>query len=349
MTMEANQMNKTKAIRILYMEDDRGMAWLLQKKLKREGHVVDIAADGKIGLMMHEKDSYDLLIVDHKMPGYSGLDVIHTLASRGKLPPTVMLTGAGDEKTAVEAMKLGASDYIIKDVDGGYLELMPSVIVRALNHKGLADEKERAEAELRRAHEELERLVDERTKELLQANRALEEEILERKRVEKQLRHAHDKLETLVKMRTKELEGKNIHLEELNVTLKVLLKKREDDQRGLEESILMNVKKLIMPCLEELKKSPYYPFQAEWVDRMAFHINEIISPFVKKLSSPHINLTPTEIRVATLIKEGRSSKEIAALLVTSESAVLFHRHNLRKKLGLNNHKINLRSYLHSLQ
>jgi DNA-binding NarL/FixJ family response regulator len=347
--MGTDGMNNSKSIRILYMEDDRGMAWLLQKKLQREGHVVDIATDGKIGLMMHEKDSYDLLIVDHKMPGYSGLDVIHTLASTGKLPPTVVLTGAGDEKTAVEAMKLGASDYIIKDVDGGYRELMPSVIVRALSQKRVADQKEQAESALRKAHGELERLVDERTQELLQANKALEAEIIQRKRIEKELRHAHDGLENLVKMRTKELEGKNIHLEELNVTLKVLLKKREDDQRELEESILLNVKKLIMPCLEELKKSPYYAFQSEWIDRMESHINEVISPFVKKLSSPYINLTPTEIRVAALIKEGRSSKEIAALMITSESAVLFHRHNIRKKLGLKNHKVNLRSYLHSLQ
>ena len=243
-------MSTSKPVRILYMEDDEGLARLLQKKMRREGFEVDLADDGKKGLAMFEKYSYDILFLDHKMPGYSGLEVIRHLASRRKLPPTVMVTGAGDETTAVKAMKLGASDYIVKDVEGGYLELLPVVVEKLLNQKRLVDAKEKAEREMRQAYDKLEKLVYQRTEELLQTNSVLRKEINERKRAEKLLREAHENLELLVKERTGELEIKTTHLEELNVALKVLLKQREDDKKDLENNFMYSMKNLILPsCL----------------------------------------------------------------------------------------------------
>ena len=103
-------MSTSKPLRILYMEDDEGLARLLQKKMRREGFEVDLACDGKEGLAMFEKHPYDVLFLDYRMPGYSGLEVIRYLAAKGKLPPTVMVTGAGDETTAVEAMKRGYAE-----------------------------------------------------------------------------------------------------------------------------------------------------------------------------------------------------------------------------------------------
>ncbi len=125
----------TGALRILLMEDDPGLARLCQKALERAGHVVDHAADGEQGLAMCETGTYDLLAVDQNMPVYNGIEVIRRLASRGPLPPIVMITGSGNEQIAVEAMKLGAYDYLVKDVDGGYLALLPTVIERALRRR----------------------------------------------------------------------------------------------------------------------------------------------------------------------------------------------------------------------
>jgi two-component system sensor histidine kinase/response regulator len=143
-------------IHILYLEDDPGLARLFQKRLERLGYVVDLASDGEQGLSMYAAGSYDIVAVDHTMPVYNGLEVMRRMADHGPLPPVIMITGTGSEEVAVAAMKLGAQDYIVKDVDGGYLELLPTVIQRVLNQQQLVKEKAQAEAALQRYAAELE-------------------------------------------------------------------------------------------------------------------------------------------------------------------------------------------------
>ena len=344
-TQKSSEFDLEKSLRILYMDDDPGMARLLQKHLSRAGYDVSVTHDGKTGLCLHRSNPFDLLVIDHRMPGLTGIDVLRTLSEDGDMPPSVILTGAGDEKTAVEAMRLGASDYILKDTDGGYLEVMPSVIQRALRHKRLSEEKKEAEERLLRAYAELEELVKIRTSELLITNDALRKEIAERKKAEERLRDTHRKLEALVKERTRDLEVKTVSLEELNITLNILLKKREEDQKALEENIFSNVKKFILPCIDKLKKTVSNRNQTAWLKLLETHINEIVSPFAKTLSSRYVDFTPTEIRIAEMIRQDKSTKEIAEFLNISDSAIIFHRNNLRKKLGLVNKKVSLKSYL----
>jgi two-component system sensor histidine kinase/response regulator len=147
-------------IHILYVEDDPGLARLVQKKLQRVGYVVDIASDGEEGLAKFEADSYDLMFVDQNLPVYDGLEVIRILNSKGVLPPTIMITGTGDENVAVEAMKLGAGDYIVKDVGAGYLELLPSAIEKMLRQHRAIKEKRQAEEALRKSEERFRKLFE---------------------------------------------------------------------------------------------------------------------------------------------------------------------------------------------
>lgn len=144
-------MYNSKPIHILYMEDDPGLARLLQKKLEKAEYVVSLAGNGEEGLSMYNSGSYDVVVVDYRMPVIGGLEVIRILASDDPLPLTIMIIGAGEEKIAIEAIKLGASDYIVKDIDGGYMELMPSVIKQALNQQRMAAEKKLIDAKLRMA------------------------------------------------------------------------------------------------------------------------------------------------------------------------------------------------------
>jgi diguanylate cyclase (GGDEF)-like protein/PAS domain S-box-containing protein len=117
------------------MEDDAGLAHLCRKALERAGYAVDLATDGEQGLAMYDSALHDVVAMDHVMPVYDGLEVIRRLSARGPLPPIVMVTGAGNERVAVEAMKLGAYDYLVKDVDGYYLQLLPAVIEQALRRR----------------------------------------------------------------------------------------------------------------------------------------------------------------------------------------------------------------------
>ena len=151
--------------------------------------------------------------------------------------------------------------------------------------------------------------------------------------------------------RKKALEGlqkRERELDEVNTALRVLLKQREEDKGRIEENILSNAKNLILPCLETLKKGQLDTEQRTCVDLLDSYTKEIASPFIKELSSHYVNLTPMEIRIASLIKEGKTSKEIAQLLCLSENTIMVHRHNIRNKLKLKNKAINLRSYLRSL-
>ena len=107
-------------------------------------------------------------------------------------------------------------------------------------------------------------------------------------------------------------------------------------------------KNLMLPCLEKLSRSRLSQQQKTYVELLKSHIQKITSPLIRQLSSKHLGLTPTEIRVASLIKNGKTTKEISELLYLSEHTVIFHRDNIRSKLGLKGKKINLQSYLQSL-
>lgn len=163
------------------------------------------------------------------------------------------------------------------------------------------------------------------------------EEITSRKRAEESL-----------KKREMELEQQKQYLEEANTALRVLLKQREEDKRELEEHVVSNVHQLVNTYILKLKQTSLDPRQSQYVEIIENNINEIISPFSHSLSSKYFHLTPKEIQVAGLVKDGKTTKEIADIMNISTSVIDFHRKNIRKKLGLNNKKDNLQSFLISL-
>ena len=151
-----------------------------------------------------------------------------------------------------------------------------------------------------------------------------------------------------LKKRERELEAKTRNLEEVNIALKVLLKRREEDKTELEEKVLSNVRERVDPYVEKLRKTPLSIDQTAYINIVETSLNDIVSPFLHNLRSKYLNLTPREIQIANLIREGKTTKEIAKLLNSSQGAIDFHRNNIRNKLGLKHKNANLRSYLLSL-
>ncbi len=189
--------------------------------------------------------------------------------------------------------------------------------------RDITNRKKREES-VRQIQEELEKRVIERTSELAKMNKQLLE-------------------------REKQLELKTSNLKELNTALRVLLNRRGEDLEGIEEKILLNVNELVKPYIEKIKKLNLDSRQLGFLNILESNLNDILSPFLQKLSAKFLNLTPAEIKVANLIKRGKRTKEIAELMSLSKRTIDFYRDNIRKKLGLNKGKTNLRTYLQTVK
>ncbi len=155
--------------------------------------------------------------------------------------------------------------------------------------------------------------------------------------------------EDVAAARQRELEDKTASLEEANSALKVVLSHRDQDKEELEKRILTNVRKLVIPYLEKVRAGHLTESQMAYMDIIESNLNHIISPFLQKMAAEYSRFTPTEIQIAALIKEGKTTKEIAELLNMGTGTVHTHRNAVRAKLGLSNMDVNLRSFLLSLE
>ena len=161
--------------RILLVEDDKIDQMAFERLVKRENLPYDYQIAGSVAEAREAlaREQFDAALVDYILGDGTGLDLLDEIAGT----PTVMLTGSGDEKIAVQAMKAGAHDYLIKDPEGNYLTILSTTVKSVMRRW-------RAEEELKQYREHLEELVEGRTAELTRANEQLLAEIAERARAE---------------------------------------------------------------------------------------------------------------------------------------------------------------------
>lgn len=145
-----------------------------------------------------------------------------------------------------------------------------------------------------------------------------------------------------------QLEELEERVRRLSTGLKVVLEQREKDKRDFREDVVANVQRLIVPYIARLRSQRLLPDQVAYLNLIESSLDAIVSPFLRNAAVRHRNLTRREVEIATLIKQGRSTKQIAELLSLSPRSVDFHRYNLRCKLGVGSTRENLTSVLRSL-
>ena len=141
---------------ILYIEDDEGLARLLQKRMERSGYTIDIAFSGEEGLAKAAAAKYDLLLVDYHLPDTSGMELLEKFKSMEPPTPVIILTASGDERLAVAALEKGAADYAVKDTAQTYIDLMPAIMQAAYTKERLLRITEQQQHELINAKQKAE-------------------------------------------------------------------------------------------------------------------------------------------------------------------------------------------------
>ncbi|MCO5731974.1 histidine kinase dimerization/phosphoacceptor domain -containing protein [Rhizobium sp. SSA_523] len=146
---------------ILYVDDDVALGRLAQRSLGRLGYVVEHVTDGESCLQALDKGRYDAIVLDHYLKAETGLDILRQFSDRDCRIPTIYVTGSSEATIAVDALKNGASDYVIKTVGEEFWSLMENALRQAIATAELRREKERADQEIRLGKERAEVLLAE--------------------------------------------------------------------------------------------------------------------------------------------------------------------------------------------
>src|SRR4030042_2443318 len=179
----------TQRLRMLVVEDDDADYFAFKRFVKIEGLSYDYARVSSVAQAKEvlSTEAFDIALLDYRLSDGTAFDICKYVPDS---TPFVIVTGRGDEEIAVQAMKAGASDYLIKDPPSRWPPRLPLAVHNSMKAH-------RAEQALKQAHADLEQRVHQRTEELFTANRRLQQEIEQRKRAEDALRESEERFRAL--------------------------------------------------------------------------------------------------------------------------------------------------------
>lgn len=284
---------------VLVVEDEASIRKSVAAFLTDSGIRVTTASDGNEGLATFTEQTPDLVVLDLRMPGLDGLELLKAIRQRSPDAAVIVMSGKGEMRDAIEALRLGAADYLKKPIHD--LSVLEHSVRRTLEYVRLREEN----------------------------------------------RRYRDHLEEEVKLRTAQLANANQSLEAKNIALREVLETIEKERQKIGQQVYKNVERVILPLLHGLGQGLSRQQQRS-IEQIERSLEEIVSPFIDKVSRDVASLTPTELRVCAFIKRGLAVKEIAELEHLSPETVAAHRRNIRRKLGIANQKVNLSTYLQSV-
>jgi len=303
--------------RILVVDDDESSCLMVQHFLRREGYDCQSTTVSNNVLAMLEKDDFSLVISDIVMPEMNGVDLVRKIRLEHPGVDTIMMTGYTEEYTYSDIIQAGAADFIEKPFR---LPELKAKIERVGREQRLLKE------------------IQENQERIIQQNAVLEEAYSQLQSLHQRMEREHHVVEEVLAK----------DLEESNIALKIIQKHREQDRTELGRSVIYNIRDLVFPHLYRLEHGVLSKAQlSACIQEIKGALENVISPFPRFLSGK--GLSPAEIRIAEMIKAGKTNKEITVMLSISDGTVRTHRERIRKKLGLTNQKSNLQTYLHSLQ
>ena len=153
-------MSKPDGKRILYIEDDQSLGIIFKVAVESNGYQVDLAVNGNEGLALHDDDPYDLIAVDYQLPDMTGLDVARKFLTASPFTPIIIVTGRGNEQVAAEALRLGVYNYVIKDSEKSYIDILPNVIESALRRAQEHQDKITTDKAFRESEERLRQIAN---------------------------------------------------------------------------------------------------------------------------------------------------------------------------------------------
>jgi two-component system sensor histidine kinase UhpB len=409
----------TLPLRLLMVEDSEDDALLLERELRRGGYepVSQRVQTAEAMSAELKRQEWDIVISDYIMPKFNGLDAFKLVKNAGLDLPFIIISGKIGEETAVEAMKAGVHDYIMKDklarlIPAVQRELKEAAVrrERKLTEEALQESEKRfalfmrylpglayikdEQGRILYINEYIEKVYNWKIKEVLgktdldlwppevasKMREGDQQAILKRKVVESINEVERDgetitylsykfpiirkgfpillgaisiditerkRAEDLLKQTTEQLKIEREALERKNVALREVLNQIETEKNTIKQQIVTNVEQAIIPTLMRMKEaSP--TSQTRNFDLLEKELREIVSPFLDTLKNKYTKLSPRELEVCRLIKNGMTSKEIAEVLRVSPLTVHKYRELIRKKLDLVNNETNLQTYLQSI-
>ncbi len=324
---------------ILLVDDEdtilTSIGWILQKN----NFNVTTAPNGQRAIDLLRANHYNLVITDLIMPKVDGLTVLKHAKTLHPDIEVIVLTGYGNVRSAVETLKLGADDYLQKPCD----------IEELLNKANRSFAKQDLVAKLHEQNEQLKNEITTRKKmelQLQQTQANLEQQVKART---VELTHTVDELQTVLTTllkREKELQEKNQELQDTNTTLSVVMKRRDRELLDIKQEYAAKMVETVLPLLKKAQSK----VSGSARDYLATAHANLLDMFTER---PHdsiliqAKLAPRELQIINYIKQNKTTKEIADLLGLTTSTIESYRENIRKKLRLQNKKINLKKFLTS--